>query len=120
MGRVLVCQGSKCQAKGALGVLQAVSAVAGGSEAVQVLPCKCLGKCKEGAVIRVKQEGVAKCSVYTKLSPHDVPAILDSHFSAPPPPPPAPTATEAAAPVSHSHAEGSDAEACCKECKTGL
>lgn len=35
-GRVLVCQGSKCKAKGALGVLQAVSAVAGASDTVQV------------------------------------------------------------------------------------
>lgn len=38
--RVLVCQGSKCQAKGAMAVLQAVSAVVGDSQSVEVVPCK--------------------------------------------------------------------------------
>ncbi len=111
-GRVLVCQGGKCQAKGALGVLQAVSAVAAGADsAVQVLPCKCLGKCKEGAVVRVKQDGVAKCAVYTQLEPAHVPGILDSHFlapaAAPAPPEPEPAV-----------AGGGATDACCTDCRT--
>lgn len=101
-GRVLVCQGSKCRAKGALGVLQAVSAVAGGSDNVQVLPCKCLGKCKEGAVVRVKQDGSPKCAVYTQVSPQQVPAMLDLHFLQP---------------QQGSAEEQQQGGACCTDCK---
>lgn len=87
-GRILVCQGSKCQKLGALGVLQAVSAVTAGSDAVQVLPCKCLGKCKEGPALRVKPEAApgalpSKGALYTRLTPDQVPAILDAHFLEP-------------------------------------
>eukprot|EP00195_Chlamydomonas_chlamydogama_P010311 CAMPEP_0202893030 /NCGR_PEP_ID=MMETSP1392-20130828/2683_1 /ASSEMBLY_ACC=CAM_ASM_000868 /TAXON_ID=225041 /ORGANISM="Chlamydomonas chlamydogama, Strain SAG 11-48b" /LENGTH=276 /DNA_ID=CAMNT_0049577211 /DNA_START=54 /DNA_END=884 /DNA_ORIENTATION=+ len=81
-GRVLVCQGSKCRAKGATGVLQAVSAVVGESQGVDVLPCKCLGKCSLGAVIRVKQEGDPRGQMYTQVQPQAIGAILDSHFVA--------------------------------------
>lgn len=114
-GRVLVCQGKKCQAKGALGVLQAVSAVSGGSDSVQVLPCKCLGKCKEGAAIRIKREGEAKCSTYTHLSPHDIPAIMDSHFAAPE----AMQSSSPSTPASNgSLHQGSNTS--CSECTSGL
>ncbi|KAJ9519104.1 hypothetical protein QJQ45_007664 [Haematococcus lacustris] len=80
-GRVLVCQGSKCRAKGAVGVLRAVSAITSGSEAVDVLPCKCLGKCREGAVLRVEHSASAKRTVYTKVSPSSLGELLDSHFA---------------------------------------
>lgn len=103
-GRVLVCQGSKCRAKGALGVLQAVSAVVGSSDDVAVLPCKCLGKCKQGPVVRVKQDGVAQCSVYTHLEPQQVPAMLDSHF---------------AQSVPQQQSGNAGAAACCTDCHTG-
>lgn len=69
-----------------MGVLQAVTAVASGCEGLQVLPCECLGKCKEGAVLSAKTEGAAKCCVYTQLSPEQVPGIMDAHFAAQPEP----------------------------------
>ncbi len=101
-GRVLVCQGGKCQAKGALQVLQAVSAAVadgnGGAPEVQVLPCKCLGACKEGPAMRVKVDGAppgagaAAVALHTRLTPEHVAPLLDAHFAAaaPPPPPPPP------------------------------
>jgi (2Fe-2S) ferredoxin len=94
-GRVLVCQGSKCQRKGALEVLQAVSALASGSPGVEVLPCKCVGKCSEGAALRVRPEG-QKCAVYTRVTPEQLPAVFVAHFAAPP--------------------AAADAPACCTDC----
>jgi (2Fe-2S) ferredoxin len=115
-GRVLVCQGSKCRAKGALDVLQAVSHLTSGSSSssggnVEVLPCKCLGKCKEGAVVRVKLAGVAApaCSVYTCVEPQQVPAMLDAHFLA--------TAAAAAEVSAQSATVGDAAPACCTDCQ---
>lgn len=81
-GRVMVCQGSKCRGKGALDVLHAVSALSTNSPGIEVLPCKCLGKCKQGAAMRVRTEG-QKDEVYTELTPQQLPAIFDAHFSAP-------------------------------------
>lgn len=79
-GRVMVCQGSKCKAQGALGILQAASSVVGQS-AVEVLPCKCLGKCSLGPVMRVKGEGEVKGLLHLQLKPTEVGAVLDSHFA---------------------------------------
>jgi (2Fe-2S) ferredoxin len=84
-------------------VLQAVSAVVGSSEDVAVLPCKCLGKCKQGPVVRVKQDGVVQCSVYTHLEPQQIPAILDTHFAQPVP----------------QQQSGSVGAECCTDCHTG-
>ena len=53
-GRVLVCQGSKCQAAGAMNTLRTASTLAAGCPGVEVLPSKCLGKCKMCPVVRVK------------------------------------------------------------------
>lgn len=60
--------------------------------------------------MRVKQEGSAKCAIYTQLNPYSVGSILDAHFAAPQEPPPQtnpqqPTAAQAA-------------EACCPDCNT--
>lgn len=100
-GKVWVCTGSKCRAKGASELLQAVSMVAG-SSAVEIVPCKCLGKCKEGAVMRVKEQGAARCAMYTRLAAQEVPSILDSHFMQPAP----------------QQAEEMAGAACCIDCKT--
>ena len=71
---VLVCQGSKCRAKGALEVLQAASAVVGASPSVEVLPCKCLGRCGQGAAMRVLSPnsdipGASSCPSLTPALP---------------------------------------------------
>lgn len=78
-GRVLVCQGSKCQREGALGVLQTVSALTRASDGIDVLPCKCLGKCKQGAAMSVKKEG-SRPAVYTQVKPSEVQSMLSSNF----------------------------------------
>ena len=90
--QVLVCQGRKCQANGALGVLQAASAVVGASS-VDVMPCKCLGKCKLGVAMKVVASDevqlynemeapsrAPKGHVYTGVEASTVGRILDAHF----------------------------------------
>lgn len=84
-GRVLVCQGSKCRALGAGQVLAAVSALGANSPGIEIVPCKCLGKCKEGPALRVRPEAQA-CSLYTRVEPARLPEVWSSHFSAPPAP----------------------------------
>ncbi len=86
-GRVMVCQGGKCQARGALAVLQAASAVVGSSGDVAVCTSKCLGKCSQGAAMRVvgpqAAAGDASCKrgqLYTMVDASNVGAMLDSHF----------------------------------------
>lgn len=79
-GRVLVCQGSKCAAKGALEVLHTVSGVGQHLDGVDVLPCKCLGKCKLGPAVSVRRVG-EKPTVYTEVDLNAIPGILAFHFS---------------------------------------
>ncbi|KXZ54505.1 hypothetical protein GPECTOR_4g570 [Gonium pectorale] len=67
-GRIMVCTGSKCQRKGATEVLRAVSALSEGNPAIDVVPCKCVGKCSAGAAIRVRPQGQA-CATYTQVRP---------------------------------------------------
>lgn len=76
-GRVLVCQGKACLRKGALQVLQAVSHATAASPGVEVLPCKCLGKCKQGPAMRVRTEGQQRSSLVTEVEPLEVPEVLD-------------------------------------------
>lgn len=45
-GRILVCQGKACCKAGSQAVLQQVAAAAD-SQAFEVLPCECLGECKQ-------------------------------------------------------------------------
>lgn len=82
-GTILVCQGSKCQSAGALEVLQTVSAVAGTSAVVDVMPCKCLGKCKQGPALRVKSTagGQPSNTLYTAVAPAQVKGILARELS---------------------------------------
>lgn len=76
-GRVLVCQGKACMRKGALQVLQAASHATAAAPGVEVLPCKCLGKCKQGAAMRVRTEQQQRSTLVTELDPLEVPEILD-------------------------------------------
>jgi (2Fe-2S) ferredoxin len=76
-GRVLVCQGKACMRKGALQVLQAVSHATAASLGVEVLPCKCLGKCKQGPAMRVRTEQQQRSSLITEIEPLEVPEVLD-------------------------------------------
>jgi (2Fe-2S) ferredoxin len=76
-GRVLVCQGKACMRKGALQVLQAASHATAAAPGVEVLPCKCLGKCKQGPAMRVRTEQQQRSTLATELEPLEVPEILD-------------------------------------------
>jgi (2Fe-2S) ferredoxin len=76
-GSVAVCQGSKCQRQGSLAVLQQVSQLAGCG--LQVLPCKCLGRCGSAPAVRVKVEG-RPCAVYTQVTPAAAGFVLERHF----------------------------------------
>jgi (2Fe-2S) ferredoxin len=76
-GRVLVCQGKACMRKGALQVLQAASHATAASPEVEVLPCKCLGKCKQGPAMRIRTEQQERSSLVTEIEPLEVPELLD-------------------------------------------
>lgn len=76
--QVLVCQGKKCAAAGAAGVLQAVEAVTAGADRVDVVPCKCLGKCKAAAAMRIK--GPRGDVLLTEVTPQSVGAALDAQL----------------------------------------
>ncbi|KAG2436068.1 hypothetical protein HYH02_011579 [Chlamydomonas schloesseri] len=99
-GRIMVCTGSKCQRKGAQQVLEAVSALADGNANIEVVPCKCVGKCSAGAALRVRPQGQA-CATYTKVRPAQLRDMFEEHFGA--------TAAAAA---------GAAPAACCVECRT--
>lgn len=80
-GRILVCQGKACMNKGALQVLQAASHAAAGSPGIEVIPCKCLGKCKQGPALRLRGEQPG-CTLLTQVSPLEVPDAVDQVFGA--------------------------------------
>jgi (2Fe-2S) ferredoxin len=100
-GRVMVCTGSKCQRKGAQQVLEAVSALADGNTNIEVVPCKCVGKCSAGAALRVRPQGQA-CATYTQVRPAQLHDMFEEHFGA----------TAAAVTVA-----GAPPAACCVECR---
>ncbi|PNH02528.1 hypothetical protein TSOC_011481, partial [Tetrabaena socialis] len=81
-GRIMVCTGSKCQRKGATEVMRAVSALSDGNPSIEVVPCKCVGKCSAGAALRVRPEGQA-CATYTEVRPAQLPVLFEAHFTAP-------------------------------------
>ncbi|GIL83149.1 hypothetical protein Vretimale_11448 [Volvox reticuliferus] len=85
-GRVMVCTGSKCQRKGATEVLRAVSALSTGNSNIEVIPCKCVGKCSAGAALRVRPMG-QPCATYTQVRPSQLRDVFLEHFTAPPAPP---------------------------------
>ncbi|GLI59972.1 hypothetical protein VaNZ11_002030 [Volvox africanus] len=86
-GRVMVCTGSKCQRKGATEVLRAVSALSDGNSNIEVIPCKCVGKCSAGAALRVRPMG-QPCATYTQVRPAQLQDVFLEHFTAPPAPMP--------------------------------
>ncbi|GFR44451.1 hypothetical protein Agub_g5683 [Astrephomene gubernaculifera] len=125
-GRVLVCTGSKCQRKGASEVLRAVSALAYGNPNVDVVPCKCVGKCSEGAAVRVRSSsnstaaagaggaaaGRPSCATYTEVRPGNLRGVFEEHFGAgAAAKTPAAAAAAAAAPK-----PGEAAAPCCAAC----
>jgi (2Fe-2S) ferredoxin len=79
-GIISVCQGSKCQGQGAVQVLQQVSQLGSRSEQVEVMPCKCLGRCGKAPAMRVKAAG-QPCAVYTHVTPASAKFVLDRHFA---------------------------------------
>jgi (2Fe-2S) ferredoxin len=82
-GRVLVCQGKACMRKGALQVLQAASHATAASPGVEVLPCKCLGKCKQAPAMRVRTDQQPRSSLVTEIEALEVPEILDELLGSP-------------------------------------
>lgn len=80
VGRILVCQGKACMAKGALQVLQAASHATAASPGIEVIPCKCLGKCKQGPAVRLRNEQPG-CTLLTEVSPLEVSDAVHQVFS---------------------------------------
>jgi (2Fe-2S) ferredoxin len=78
-GRILVCQGKACTAKGGLQVIQAASHAAAASPSIEVIPCKCLGKCKQGPAMRLRSEQPG-CILLTQVSPLEVPEALEQAY----------------------------------------
>lgn len=79
-GRILVCQGKACMGKGALQVLQAASHATAASPGIDVIPCKCLGKCKQGPAVRLRNEQPG-CTLLTQVSPLEVSDAVQQAFS---------------------------------------
>lgn len=79
--RVMVCTGSKCADRGAATVLEAVALAA--PDSVDVVPCKCLGKCRMGPAVRVRPEGMGRAITHTGVTVDGVQDILDAHFATP-------------------------------------
>lgn len=79
-GRIVVCQGSKCRARGATDLLRAASHLTSSSPGIEVIPCKCMGKCAQAPAMRVRasDSGAALVGGVTQA---ELPAILDQHFS---------------------------------------
>ncbi len=61
-------------------VLQQVSQLSSRSEQLEVMPCKCLGRCGKGSAMKVKAAG-QPCAVYTHMSPASAKFVLDRHFA---------------------------------------
>lgn len=88
-GTVLVCQGKGCKAAGSVGVLQAMRAASSAHVGVQVVPCKCMGRCKKGTAVQMKPAAAASAvaapgsngaTTYTQVSPSSAAHLLRQHF----------------------------------------
>uniref|UniRef100_A0A061R4C2 Uncharacterized protein n=1 Tax=Tetraselmis sp. GSL018 TaxID=582737 RepID=A0A061R4C2_9CHLO len=74
--RVFVCQGKKCLKSGAAQVLSAVNrAATQGDSSITVTACGCLGKCKDGPVVRVKPPG-GRSELFTQVAESDIEALV--------------------------------------------
>eukprot|EP00879_Flechtneria_rotunda_P000193 GHRR01000265.1.p1 GENE.GHRR01000265.1~~GHRR01000265.1.p1 ORF type:complete len:262 (+),score=39.38 GHRR01000265.1:189-974(+) len=80
-GCILVCQGKACMRKGGLQVLQAASHAASKSPALEVLPCKCLGKCKQGPAMRMRTDQEPGCPIVTDVDASVVPDLVAQCFA---------------------------------------
>jgi (2Fe-2S) ferredoxin len=72
---VMVCQNSSCQDRGSRAVLEAFQA-AELPEDVEAIACDCQGQCNLGPTVRVVPEETWYC----RLSPKDVPRIVEQHL----------------------------------------
>lgn len=79
-GTVQVCQGKKCQMQGAQAVLEAALAITSASEGLEVVPCKCMGKCRQAVAMRVRSESTVGPHLHTGVTPEQMSDILDMHF----------------------------------------
>mmetsp|Transcript_10230 Transcript_10230/g.30816 ORF Transcript_10230/g.30816 Transcript_10230/m.30816 type:complete len:328 (+) Transcript_10230:385-1368(+) len=52
--RIAVCQSSSCCKRGGAALLRAATDAAAGAPDIEVTACKCLGKCKQGPVVRLR------------------------------------------------------------------
>ena len=80
-GRVLVCQGKACTARGGQAVLAAAAHAAAASPGIEVVPCKCMGRCKQGPALRLRSpQATPSCAMLTQVAPLEVPEALDTFF----------------------------------------
>lgn len=78
--RILICQKSDCCARGAKAVAQALESQLvekGLSDRVQIQKTGCLKQCKAAPTLMIASDKTR----YHRLSPGDVPALIDKHFS---------------------------------------
>lgn len=77
-GRVLVCTGKDCTKRGADHVLTAFEQAA--SPDVQVIACKCLGKCKQAPAARIKVNGASGSALHTCIKAHEASVLVGTYF----------------------------------------
>lgn len=78
-GRVLVCTGKDCTKHGADHVLAAFEQAAT-SPNVQVIACKCLGKCKQAPAARIKVQGAPGSALHTCIRAHEASVLVGTYF----------------------------------------
>lgn len=77
--KIEVCMGGKCKKSGAAMLLENFQAAVGGEAAV--VGCKCMGKCKDGPNVRVRNEGDAVSSpLCIGVGLEDVESIVTNFF----------------------------------------
>lgn len=79
-GVVTVCQGGACRKRGADALLQAFAEAALDSPTVEVAGCKCLGRCKAGAMVRLDADGAEAGALHHACTTAQVPDLLDAYF----------------------------------------
>lgn len=80
-GRVLVCTGKDCSKRGADHVLAAFEQAAEStSPDVQVIACKCLGKCKQAPAARIKVQGASGSALHTCIKAHEAGVLVGTYF----------------------------------------
>jgi NADH:ubiquinone oxidoreductase subunit E len=78
-GQVEVCMGGKCKKGGAQQILASLQGSIPESSNISVTSCKCMGKCKGAANVRVtKDDGASQ--LHSHVVPDDVDTLLEFHF----------------------------------------